>query len=130
MPRKASDAETAEHLAQRLRIAVAGERPAWYAVRGWALELAQTAERLQDPDTHTRQVQGVGDQGAMHEALTAAHDVLKESFGDDFGAILVVQTGQPGTSNYGRTVAASIANPFDVLRTIVEHNDPRGGRRG
>lgn len=120
-----SDAQTAEQLAQRLRIAVAGERPAWYAVRGWALELAQTAERLQDPDTHTRQVQGVGDHGAMHAALTAAHDVLKDKLGDDFGAILVVQTGNPGTSNYGRTVAATIANPFDVLRTIVDHNDPR-----
>lgn len=128
MPRKATDAETAEALAQRLRVAVAGERPAWFAVRGWALELAQTAERLQDPDTHTRQVQGVGDKNAMHAALTAAHEVLKAKFGDDFGAILVVQTGQPGTSNYGRTVAASIVNPFDVLRTIVDHNDPRGAQ--
>lgn len=125
MPRKASDAETAEHLAQRLRIAVAGERPAWYAVRGWALELAQAAERLQDPDTHTRRVAGVGDHDAMNDALTAAHEVLTERFGDDFGAVLVVQTGQPGTANYGRTVAATIANPFDILRTIVEHNDPR-----
>lgn len=128
MPKKATDAETAEALAQRIRIATAGERPAWFAVRGWALELAQTAERLQDPDTHTRQVQGVGDHDAMHAALTAAHDTLKEALGEDFGAVLVVQTGQPGTSNYGRTVAATIANPFDVLRTVVDHNDPRGGR--
>lgn len=129
MPRKASDAETAEALAQRIRIATAGERPAWYAVRGWALELAQTAERLQDPDTHTRQVQGVGDKDAMNDALTAAYEVLKERLGDDFGALLVVQTGQPGTPNYGRTVASTIANPFDVLRTIVEHNDPRRAPR-
>lgn len=123
-----SDARAAEALAQRLRIAVAGERPAWHAVRGWALELAQIAERLQDPDAHANEAQGVGDQEAMRRALTAAHDILVEAL-DEPGIVLVVQNGQPRASNYGRTIAATIANPFDLLRTIVEHNDPRGGRR-
>lgn len=118
------DREQAEFLAQRLRVAVAGEQPAWHAVRGWALELAQTAERLVDPATHRRDVRGVGDHDAMREALKAAHEVLAKSL-DEPGIVLVVQNGNPGASTYGRTVAATITNPFDLLRTIVEHNDPR-----
>lgn len=118
-----SDRGQAEQLAQRIRVATAGERPNWSAVRGWALELAQTAQRLQDPDAHQHHAQGVP-HGPMGRALRAAHDVLVREL-DDPAIVLVVQNGQPRASNYGRTVAATVANPFDLLRTIVEHNDPR-----
>jgi hypothetical protein len=121
------DRQLADTLAQRIAIAVGGDEPAWHVVRGWALELAQTAERLQDPDTHRNRAAGV-DHDAIGDALKAAMGVLTERL-DEPAAVLVVQNGQPRQANYGRTVAATIANPWDLLRTIVDHNDPRGGPR-
>lgn len=119
-----ADRKAAKALATRLRVAVGGEEPAWHVVKGWALELAQTAGRLQDPDAHTNAAAGV-DNDVMHRALTAAYEVLEAEL-DEPGAVLVVQNGQPRASNYGRTVASTVANPFDLLRTIVDHNDPTG----